>query len=100
MVTPLLSNLLAGLIHVFSGRFLHSMLSDLERWRTDEQTYLLDNRGRGPAGGKDQVHPGFRKTLSSPSPLNWKELKSVAQKWHKALREVHVFGLPSVHTAS
>ncbi|KAH8830615.1 transcription factor/nuclear export subunit protein 2-domain-containing protein [Flagelloscypha sp. PMI_526] len=71
------------------GRFLSSLLADLERWRTDEQAYVIDNRSRAPGPGKDNFNPGFRKTLKSAL-LSWKDVRTVMNKWHLCLKDVFV----------
>ena len=49
--------------HASVGRFLLGILTDLHKWHTDEQTYVLENRTK--IGGKYVQLPGLQRALSN-----------------------------------
>ncbi|KIK65595.1 hypothetical protein GYMLUDRAFT_70692 [Collybiopsis luxurians FD-317 M1] len=69
------------------GRFLLGILSDLNKWHSDEQTYISDNRSK--VGGKTVLHTGFQSQYKLPMPndsqLKWPIFQKIVRKWHKKI---------------
>ncbi|KAF9076495.1 transcription factor/nuclear export subunit protein 2-domain-containing protein [Rhodocollybia butyracea] len=69
------------------GRFLLGILSDLNKWHSDEATYIADNRSK--AGGKTVLHTGFQSQYRLPMPpenqLKWSVFQKIVRKWHKKI---------------
>lgn len=68
------------------GRFLLGILSDMDKWHTDEQLYNADNRSKV----NGTLHPGFRRNwINKPAApdtiLEWADFQRVLRKWHKKL---------------
>nr|VWP00540.1 Palmitoyltransferase AKR1 (EC (Ankyrin repeat-containing protein AKR1) [Ganoderma boninense] len=71
------------------GRFLHGVLTDIQKWYQDEQLFVQENRTK--SGGTVTLLPGLqlrwtpKQVITQEDLIKWSDFKQVVRKWHRKL---------------
>ncbi|PIL37228.1 hypothetical protein GSI_00921 [Ganoderma sinense ZZ0214-1] len=71
------------------GRFLHGVLTDIQKWYQDEQLFVQENRTK--SGGTVTLLPGLqlrwtpKQVVAQEDLIKWSDFRQVVRKWHRKL---------------